>query len=203
MTHKTPSESQLRKCASIAKSGTQGDVGQLLDGCRPYLLTIANEQLRLQGSAKVTASDIVQETFLDAHRDWEQFAGKSTKTLRSWLRKMLLHNIADAQRRYEGAAKRQISREVDLTPSANWQTLKHVPAQDPSPSNAACERERDTQLETALVQLSNDYRMVILLHYRDGLSFEQIAERMERSVDAVKKLWLRGVKQLQKILASE
>jgi RNA polymerase sigma-70 factor, ECF subfamily len=190
----------FEKLVEAAQSGSTEDIGRILDLCRSYLLGIANQELGARGLLKVTASDVVQDTFLEAHRDFAAFKGKSEHRLRGWLRQMLLHNIADAYRRFEENGKRKMSREVDLTASANWRTLQQVPSQDPTPSEMARSQERDVQLEQALAVLPTDYRTVIHMHYREGHSFEHIASRTGRSVDAIRKLWLRGVKRLREVL---
>jgi len=203
MSEKPPSDVRFEEIVAAAQAGSNEEIGRLLDSCRGYLLTIANQEMAARGQPKVTASDVVQETFLEAHRDFAAFAGSSAEKLRGWLRQMLLHNIEDAYRRYAGTAKRRSGREANLTASATWRTLNQLAARDPTPSHAACDRERDAQLEQALASLPDDYRTVILLRYREGASFEDIADRMGRSVDAVRKLWLRGVKRLQEMLVSE
>jgi RNA polymerase sigma-70 factor, ECF subfamily len=193
----------FEELVAAARVGSSDAMGKLLDAYRSYLLLIANQELRLRGPAKVTASDVVQDTFLEAHRDFAAFGGGSAPTFRGWLRQMLLHNLADAYRRYEGTAKGPANREANLSASATYEVLSRVAAQDPTPSQVATERESDARLEQALQTLPDDYRAAILMRYREGLSFEEIADRMDRSVDAVRKLWLRGVKRLQAVLAAE
>jgi RNA polymerase sigma-70 factor (ECF subfamily) len=202
MSEKPPADIRFDELVAAAKSGSNEEIGRLLDSCRTYLLSIANQEMTSRGQPKVTASDVVQETFLEAHRDFASFAGSSVEKLRGWLRQMLLHNIEDSYRRYVGSAKRQASREADLTASANWRTLNQAVGRDPTPSRVVRDRERDAQLEQAIAMLPDDYRAVILMRYREDASFEDIAARMNRSVDAVRKLWLRGVKRLQEILVS-
>ena len=61
---------------------------------------------------KVDASDLVQETMLEAYRDFDRFDGHSEQQWLAWLRKILDHNAADFVRRYGGTAKRAAGREV-------------------------------------------------------------------------------------------
>ena len=64
--------------------------------------------------AKVDASDLVQETMLEAFRDFERFGGASEQEWLAWLKRILAHNVADFVRRYRGTAKRQARREVRI-----------------------------------------------------------------------------------------
>ena len=63
---------------------------------------------------KVAASDLVQETLLEAGRDFAHFGGHTRHELLGWLRRILLNNLADANRRYLYAEKREAGREVSF-----------------------------------------------------------------------------------------
>src|SRR5229473_2538099 len=69
----------------LARAGAGPALGQLLELYRNYLSLLARLQIgrRLQG--KVDASDLVQETFLRAHRDFAQFRGNSEEEFWSWM----------------------------------------------------------------------------------------------------------------------
>ena len=60
--------------------------------------------------------------------------------------------------------------------------------------------EQTQALERALELLSEDYRRVIHLRYREERSFEEIAQVMQRSQNAVRKLWRRAHERLQETL---
>jgi DNA-directed RNA polymerase specialized sigma24 family protein len=45
--------------------------------------------------------------------------------------------------------------------------------------------------------LPDDYREVLLLPYRGELPFEKVAQRLGRSVNAVRKLWARALERFQ------
>ena len=63
--------------------------------------------------AKGGASDLVQETFLEAQRDFPRFQGTSEAELLGWLRQMLLNNVANFTRHYR-ITKREVGREVAI-----------------------------------------------------------------------------------------
>ena len=69
---------------------------------------------------------------------------------------------------------------------------------DPSPSQHAASREQAVQLADALGALPADYREVIILRQLEDLPFPEVAERMGRSVDSVKNLWVRGLARLRR-----
>src|SRR5215470_2137333 len=88
-----------------ARAGDATTLGRLLELYRRYLALLARVQIgqRLQG--KVDASDLVQETFLEAHRNFSRFRGHSEAELITWLRRILAANLADLFRRYLGTQR--------------------------------------------------------------------------------------------------
>jgi RNA polymerase sigma-70 factor (ECF subfamily) len=72
-----------------------------------------------------------------------------------------------------------------------------------SPSQRAARREEAIVLANALEQLPEEYREVVVLRQLEELSFPQVAQRMERSVDSVKKLWVRALANLRRLLGEE
>ena len=99
---------------AAARRGSSEALGQALEACRLYLLSIADRQLDEDLRAKGGASDLVQETFLEAQRDFKQFRGSSPDELRAWLRQVLLHNVGAFTRRFRTTSKRAVGLEVAL-----------------------------------------------------------------------------------------
>ena len=184
-----------------ARTGSQEALGELLERYQRHLLLIADRELTPPLRAKESPSDIVQETFLDVQAVFSQFKGQTEQELFAWLRQTLLHRVAKAHRRWLGTAKRDMAREqIHIAPGEDSQWQRHVVRRVDLPSAIAMAHEQQERLERVLEGLSSDYREVILLHHRDGLPFKEIAERMARSETAVRKLWVRAVKQLQERL---
>lgn len=184
-----------------ARAGSREALGRALEAYRAYLLLIANRQIAPELQAKGGASDLVQETFLEAQRDFAQFQGQSADEFQAWLRQLLLHNLANFARRYRETDKRRLGKEVALeaeTPSGNQGP--QVAGQTPSPSRQVMAREQAGEVQRAIDRLPEDYRRVITLRYQEGRSFAEIAECFQRSENAVRKLWLRALERLQQEL---
>lgn len=189
-----------------ARAGDSDTLGQLLASYRNYLKLLARIEIgrRLQG--KVDESDIVQETFLDAHRQFPAFRGVAEGQFVQWLRVILAGILANVVRRYLGTQARDLNLErqlaADLDQSscalANFLVDPHS-----SPSQLAIKDEQGLRVTYALSRLPDDYQTVLILRHLEGLTFPQVAERMERSVDSVEKLWLRGLTRLRKEFAGE
>jgi len=182
-----------------ARSGSVDSLGQALEACRGYLLLIAQQELEPELQAKGGPSDLVQETFLKAHRHFGRFHGDTEAELLAWLRRMLLNNLIDFRRLYWQTAKRQAGKEISLEEgSSSFLGDARLAAPEPTPSGIAMEDEQAQALRKAMAHLPDEYRQVLLWRQQDGLTFEEIGRRTDRSADAARKLWARAAARLQK-----
>jgi RNA polymerase sigma-70 factor (ECF subfamily) len=181
-----------------ARGGSREALGAALEACRHYLLRMAGRQLDPEIRAKGGASDLVQQTFLEAQRDFAHFQGTSETELLAWLRHLLLHNVGKLQRHYR-TRKRQAGREVTLAgddrssgpePAADWT----------SPSGQAAANEEAARLEEGLARLPEPYRRVIEWRHREQCSFREIGARLGRTPNAARMLWVRAVERLREEL---
>jgi len=98
---------------SRARGGDRDALGQLLELYRNYLMLIARGQLGPGLRMRLGASDLVQETFLEAHRDFPRFEGATEADLLAWLRRILVRNAVDELKRTL-ASRRDRRREESL-----------------------------------------------------------------------------------------
>lgn len=199
----SPSAPDPARLIGQARAGDVVALGQLLELYRNYLTLLARLQVgrRLQG--KADPADLVQETFLEAHRDFGQFRGQDEEELAAWLRRILAYNLANLVRRYYGTKARDpyLERElVDAIDESSRAMDGGLVAAQSSPSQQADRREQAILLADALQRLNQDYREVIVLRHLEGLSFPEVARRMDRTEDSVKKLWARGLTRLRRAL---
>jgi len=188
---------QVEHLLASARSGSAEALGEALEACRGYLLSIAQRELDPKLRPKGGASDLVQDTFLKAHLHFDRFDGTAEAELLAWLRELLLNNLRDFRRLYVETIKRQVGREIPLAPGTAATGAQGLEADEPSPSGLAMLGEDALQLDKVLQQLPADYRQILELRYREGLPFDEIASRLHRSQNAVRKLWSRAVLRLQ------
>lgn len=186
-----------------AREGNDSALGQLLEHYRAYLALLARLQLDTRLQVKADAEDLVQETFLKAHREFAQFRGSSEKEWVVWLRQILAFELAHLVRRFYGSKRRDIklerAMEEALDQSSSALDRGFVDSKS-SPSKQAAHREQSVLLADALDQLPPDYREVMILSHLQGLSFPEVARRMQRTLDSVKNLWARALVKLRRIL---
>jgi RNA polymerase sigma-70 factor (ECF subfamily) len=191
-----------------ARSGSAESLGRLLQLYQNYLrlLTVAQLEQRLRG--RVSPSDVVQETFFEAHRDFVQFRGTTTAEFTAWLRRILVNNLYRVVEQHVLAEKRDVRRELSLErlATALEQSTARLEAVIPDPGQSPSADLQHQELEVILADeiasLPADYREVIILRHIQLLPFDEVGRRMDRSSGAARMLWLRAIRQLRDRLDS-
>lgn len=173
---------------------------EILQRYRPWLLLLARMEIDGQFQGKFDASDVVQQTMLEAVRGLPKFHGGTEVEMLAWLRQILAHVLAHEIRRYRGTQQRNVGREVSLEQSLTQSATRlrdMMVAPGTSPSGQAVRHEQEVLLAEVLSRLPADYREVIVLRNLQGLDHEEVAKRMGRSSGAVRMLWVRALAQLK------
>lgn len=184
-----------------ARGGNDAALGRLLESYSNYLTLLARVQIGRRIQGKVDANDVVQEVFLEAHRQIANFRGTSECELVAWLRRILAGQLALTLRRYLGTKGRDVNLEREL--GAQLDQSSHAMdggfvATTSTPSQHVSRREQAVLLADALDKLPADYREVIILRHLESLPFAEVATHMGRSEDSVQKLWVRALASLRR-----
>jgi RNA polymerase sigma-70 factor (ECF subfamily) len=198
-------EAYSRLLLGRARAGDRPARGELLAMYRNYLRVLARTQIDNLPRARCDPSDLVQETLLDALKDFPGFAGTTERELTAWLRQILVRNLADQVKHHKAQSRnwqRQESLEalLDRSSQAAQQALTTGIL---SPSGEASRREQAVLLADALARLPADNREVIVMRNLQALKFDEIAARMGRSPGAVRMLWVRSLEKLHRELESQ
>jgi RNA polymerase sigma-70 factor, ECF subfamily len=178
------------------------DADRGLERFRSYLLLLARVRLDPIVRAKVGASDVVQQTMLEAHRDLAQFRGRTAGEQAAWLRHILARNLANVLRdlrRDKGDVAREQPLQAALDESASRLEL-WLAAEQSSPSQQAEWHERAVRLAEALATLPENQREAVVLRHWHGCSLVEIGERLGCTTAAVTGLLHRGLRNLRKQL---
>lgn len=198
-TETLPADQQLTDWLREARHGSSESLGQALTTLETYLRLVASKGLA-DISGKLGCSDVVQETFLEAHRDFAKFRGEDAGQFRMWLRRILVHNLLSQRRRFLDVSKRSVRREQSPGYKDGGK-LDALACPGNSPSRAAVQNEDERRLGEALARLGDVYRQVIVLRNYERLTFAQIGARMQRSENAARMLWTRAFEKLSDELA--
>lgn len=167
-----------------------------------YLRLLARLQLDPRLRGKLDASDVVQQTLLQAHEHREQFRGQSEAEMVGWLRAILANTLAASVRRY-AAEGRDLKRERSLEASLAESSARlegWLAAEQSSPSERVMRHEELVRLADALARLPEDQRQVVELHHLKGWPVAEVAEAVGRTKPAVMGLLFRGLKKLRELL---
>jgi RNA polymerase sigma-70 factor (ECF subfamily) len=182
--------------------GTAHDAIESIENYRDYLLLLVRLQTASHLSAKLDASDVVQQTILHAHERRAQFRGQTEGEWLAWLRAILANALAADARRYDTQARntareRSLDAELDRS-SSRMEGL--LAADQTSPSERVVRREELVLLARALARLPEDQRRVVELHYLRGLAVADVAQEIGRTRPAAVGLLFRGLKRLRELL---
>jgi RNA polymerase sigma-70 factor (ECF subfamily) len=185
-----------------ARQGDREALGRLLEAQRAALHRLAERQLDGQIAARVDASDIIQQTFLEAHRSFSQFAGQDARELTAWLQGILDHKVAGAIRDHALLQKRSVYRDRSMDDShGGGASLKNeLDAGVSTPSQRAIRGEEEELLMKALSVLPDDQREAVRLRHLEGLALADVARHLGRSPAATAGLIKRGMQVLRRQL---
>lgn len=201
--------SQVVELIRDARTGSEEALGKLLDRYRNYLKLLATSKMSGLVRGRVGSSDVVQEVSLQACRAFPQFRGETEGELLAWLRAVLASRLSRLLEQHVGAERRDVRREVRLEAiarSLDQSTIRleeMIADSNATPSSQMLKQEMMLTVTDLLAAMSCDYREVILLRHLEGLSFPEVAQRMQRSAGATRMLWFRAVDQLRKKLSEK
>lgn len=202
----TESQPNAEQLLVQARAGASDSLGRLFQYYSNYLKLLVATHIDEKLQSRCSASDIVQETYCEAHRDFSKFRGQTESEFLAWLRAILVNNMAREIEKHILAAKRDVRREVRL--DAMCEAMERSAArlesaladEGPSPSSHVNRREYAVLLANYMAELPSDYRKVLVLRHCEGLPFKDVAKRMGRSTGAVRMLWLRAIVQIREKL---
>jgi RNA polymerase sigma-70 factor, ECF subfamily len=188
-----------------ARQGGTEPLGQLLQLYRNYLTILAATQLDRRLRQRMNSSDLVQEAMLAAHCDFVKFRGTTEREFLAWLRQILINCLHHAVDTHVRAKMRDVRREISVEQASaaldrsvcNFAQV--LADRGPSPSAPMQQRERAIAFADQLAKLRPQYRDVIVLRNLQGLSFEEVADRMNRKPSTVRMLWLRAIEKLKQV----
>jgi RNA polymerase sigma-70 factor (ECF subfamily) len=174
---------------------------ECLERYRTYLLLLARMQLDPRPQLKVDASDVVQQTLLEAHAGLQQLPRDEDRRL-AWLRRALANNLRDALRAVR-RAQRDARREQSLDAALEESSARLgncLAADQSSPSQRAVRNEDLLRLADAIAALPEGQREAVVLHHLQGWTLSEVAQRLARSEPAVAGLLHRGLRRLRELM---
>ena len=145
---------------------------------------------RLTGNQQ-DAEDVVQETFLKAHRHLSRFDSRAS--FGTWIHRIAANCAIDLLRRR--------SRRMGWGGSVGGVDAENLPSHQPGPEAHARSLEVQDRVAEALDELSPSERIAFVLRHFEGQTTEEIARVLGGSANAAKQTVFRAVHKLRLLLA--
>lgn len=183
-----------QELVSRAKQGDQDAFSQLVEANQNKIYTLA---LRMTGSPE-DGADLAQEAFLRAWRGLPSFQGESNFS--TWLYRLTSNLCIDFLRREK--RRRAITAAVPLDGEEDSPPAQ-VPDHRFTPESELERKELRAAVDRGLSKLSDDHRQVLVLRELEGLSYTEIADRLELEEGTVKSRIARARMALRNILLAD
>jgi RNA polymerase sigma-70 factor (ECF subfamily) len=184
-----------------ARQGQSAAFEELFARHRDRLRQAVAFRLDRRLAPRVDASDILQETYLEAARRLAEYLRRQDMPFYLWLRWIAGDKVLACHRRHVLADKRAIGREVPPLPvDSSAQFVRGMLGQDPSPSQVVAAAELAERLRLALEQLDEEERELILWRHFEQLTNREIAQLLRISDAAANKRYIRALQRLRGLL---
>lgn len=151
------------------------------------------------------ADDILQVTYLEAFLRVRAFVPAGPNSFPAWLRRIAENNLRDAIRELEREKRPPPARRASMpVRDESYAALVERLAATTTTASRLCAREElRSGVERALQQLPADYAQALRLYELEGLSGQEVSERMGRSHGAVRMLLARARERLAEVIAAD
>lgn len=184
---------------------SQGDTkacAELWQRYRAQLRRMIAIRLDSRLAARIDPSDVLQETLTVANRRLKEFLRDRPMPFYPWLRRLACDQMADLRRKHIRAAQRTVNREEapPLSNASVQELAERLLARSGSPSARLQRAERQARVRSALAQLPERDREVLVLRHLEQLPTPDIAAVLEVSEAAVHTRHLRALRRLRQLL---
>ena len=188
------------------RSGDERALAELFTLYRDRLKRAVSFRLDPRLYGRVDASDVLQESYLDAAQRLPHYLKDPSKSFFIWLRLVVGQRMIDLHRHHLGAQKRDAGQEVSLNAAGPTEATSVCLAAQltghlTSPSQAAIRAETRARLEAALDLMDPLDREVIALRHFEELSNGEVAEMLGLKKQSASSRYVRALRRLKEILA--
>jgi len=200
-----PDQSAQQNLLALAGRGDRDAMNRLLEAHRGALRRVVQMRLDRAIARRVDASDIVQDVLLEANDRLADYLADPRMPFHLWLRHMAKDRIIEMHRRHRGAQRRSLDREQSLaSPQFRDQSSLNLAQMlvdnELTPAAENIRRELEQRFLTAVDQLEDDDRDIILMRHFEQLGNSEAAVALGLSPAAAGMRHLRALRKLRAIL---
>ncbi len=176
---------------NMAQRGSKRALSVLLERYHPRILRMVRRKLGRSLRSRLDSGDIAQDVVAEALRSLGEFKPRNDRSFHPWLR-------AIVENRIRNLSRSQVRSPMDAVDSTLLAGIKDEHEEE----EVHDEEEKRRFLAEGIESLGGDQTKVLQLRYQEGLSYREIAQRMERSEAAVSMLLSRARLRLASLLRS-
>lgn len=185
-----------------AKSGDNEALNLLLGHYLDRILRMVRMRIGSKMRARLDSMDVVQEVMSRAIKGFENFEVKHEAAFLHWIRKLVQNEIINLAN-HHNAQKRNINNEVSKNQEfqENRSVISQIPADSIwHPSKQLRLKNEIIELESAMDQLKEDQKEIIIMKQYEGLTYREISGEIGISEDAARMKYGRAMDKLTDIL---
>jgi RNA polymerase sigma-70 factor (ECF subfamily) len=189
-----------------ARTGDQAALNEIFAQHRARLRRMVELRLDRRLQARIDASDVIQEAYVDVVNRLDEYLREPTYPLFLWLRLIVGERLLKLHRHHLGTQMRDAGLEVSIyrgaLPAASSAALAaQLMGKHTSPTQAVVRAERMLRIQEALNTLEPIDREVLSLRHFEQMTLTETALSLQIEESAAAKRYIRALKRLKSILA--
>jgi RNA polymerase sigma-70 factor (ECF subfamily) len=185
------------------RRGDPAALAELFNHYRPRLQHMVAFRLDRRLAARVDASDVLQEVYLDVSRQIQGYLQEPKVCFYVWLRGLTWQRLVKLRRQHGGAQRRAVGREMPLAAEASSLLAAKLLAAGSTPSQALLKKELRQRVQAALAKLAPEDREVILMRDFEDMSNGEVAQALDLSDSGATMRYGRALVRLKETLEAD
>ena len=197
-----PMEPDISELLTQVRRGDKSAADRLLGRHRDRLRRMVAVRMDDRLSARIDASDVVQETLMVAARQLANYLRDPPLPLYAWLRQIAWNRLLALHRRHLEADKRSISREqaLELSGASAIQLAERLACRESGPLRRAVRKEMCQRVRAALSALAESDREILILRHLEQLSYGDCAAILKITEVAAKQRHVHALRRIRGLL---
>lgn len=200
MTESLADSGETRRLLQAVQAGSPRAFEELFGRHRSLIRQFVELRLDNLLRSRIDASDVVQETQLEAFRRLDDFLQRQPMPFRLWVRKTAYERLIMLRRQHVGTAARSVVRELPLPDRSSVGLAAQLASTGPTPSQELLHREIVQQVRLAIAQLPDLDREILLMRHYEELSYQEISQVLDIEPAAARKRHGRALLRLHQLL---
>lgn len=198
-------EAHLSGLLQNARAGDEKAGSDLINSYRARIRRMIDLRMDRRLNSRLDASDVVQETMLEANRRLSEYFQNPPTELFVWIRWIANDKLVDAHRFHLGAQKRDVGQEISIhrrtvAEATSYALAEHLLGRFASPSEAIRQVEVQAAIESAINRMEPVDREVLVMRHFENLTNKEVAESLGLTKSGASRRYIAAVKRLKEQL---